>query len=293
MSTRSLICKENKDHTYTGIYCHWDGYPSNNGKILAEYYSDRNKVEELLKLGDLSYLDVNISPANGKVHTFDTPVKGVCVAYHRDRGEDYNEPHLITPKEAKNSWCEYMYVFGLDGKWRYFDLHTCVTELKNLPDDIIPNSYYSETKITFEDILNGVRGQNTKSDNNNQEPRDSIRLKIAMDISMTRKDIDDIMTVALEGGITYWCNRTEVVGDYLGEYASEQISRGGTIRLYVPDEAKWFELTLENFLKGLEKIVAERGLDVIYQGSIDAGEIDAGDADEIIQYAIFGEIIYG
>ena len=40
------------------------------------------------------------------------------------------------------------------------------------------------------------------------------------------------MATALDGGITYWCNKAEVIGGYLGEYASDQISRGGKLKLY-------------------------------------------------------------
>ena len=65
------------------------------------------------------------------------------------------------------------------------------------------------------------------------------------------EDIDDIMSAALDGGITYWCCKAEVVGEYLGEYASEQISCGGTLRLYDVEDGTVSELTLDKFLNGL------------------------------------------
>lgn len=162
MSTRSLICKENPDHTYTGIYYHWDGYPDHNGRILVNHYSDRQKVEELLKLGDLSTLAPDIAPPVGEAHTYEQPLDGVCVAYHRDNGEEYSPPSLVTLAVYKDSWCEYMYIFGLDGKWRYYDI---------IEDDALPpkeftedwaDGYYADEElqdnnnVTFEDILNGV-----------------------------------------------------------------------------------------------------------------------------------------
>ena len=39
------------------------------------------------------------------------------------------------------------------------------------------------------------------------------------------------MVTALEGGINYWCRRAKVVGEYLGEAAIDQISRGGSLIL--------------------------------------------------------------
>lgn len=116
---------------------------------------------------------------------------------------------------------------------------------------------------------------------------------INFDVEYDNEVIDDIMATALEGGITYWCDNAEVVGDYLGEYASEQISRGGTLKLHDSEEDETYELTLDKFLAGLATVVGERGLDVIYQGKIDPSNIDAEDADAIIQYAIFGEVVYG
>lgn len=80
---------------------------------------------------------------------------------------------------------------------------------------------------------------------------DDIILKITAEIVITQEDVDDIMSTALDSStLQCWCSEVNVVGRYLGEYASEQISRGGELELY---------------------------------------EIAA---DEIIQYALFEEIVY-
>lgn len=56
MATRSTIGIKRSDRTVTKIYCHWDGYLEHNGAILQKYYNTADKVEELLKLGNLSCL---------------------------------------------------------------------------------------------------------------------------------------------------------------------------------------------------------------------------------------------
>lgn len=119
-----------------------------------------------------------------------------------------------------------------------------------------------------------------------------MELGITTKIKVTDSDIDDIMSTALEGGITYWCGKAEVVGGYLGEYASEQISHSGELKLYDAEDNSVYTLTKENFLKGLTKYI-ERHPKVIYDGGIDAGNIDAEAADCIIQYAIFDKLVYG
>lgn len=121
---------------------------------------------------------------------------------------------------------------------------------------------------------------------------------LMFDVFVSDEDIDDIMVSALEGGINYWCNEAEVVGDYLGEYASEQISRGGTLRLYDFEEENWQELTREKFIAGLKKyIINQTASDICeivdHEIRIDTCQADAEAADAIIQYAVFGDIIYG
>ena len=120
-------------------------------------------------------------------------------------------------------------------------------------------------------------------------------VSVAFSFVVSDEDIDDIMSAALDGGITYWCGRAEVVGEYLGEYASEQISRGGTLKLYdIEDPKTVYELTLDKFLNGLRLwLENERAFALAEAGRLDVGQIDAAAADTIIQYALFCDIVYG
>jgi hypothetical protein len=56
MATRSTIAIEFADQSVSQIYCHFDGYLSNNGQILAAHYMDPFKVRELVDLGGFSSL---------------------------------------------------------------------------------------------------------------------------------------------------------------------------------------------------------------------------------------------
>ena len=126
MATRSYIGVRNTDASVDYIYCHFDGYPEHNGAILREYYSNINRVNELLNLGDLSVLGKFI----GEKMDFNKRVQDTCLAYGRDRGESnvgkknsgYDE--LIT-----NQNVDYVYVFDGD----YWECHsTWNPELINL-----------------------------------------------------------------------------------------------------------------------------------------------------------------
>ena len=116
-----------------------------------------------------------------------------------------------------------------------------------------------------------------------------------INFKLTEEDIDDIMDAALYG-INYWCSEVEIVGERLGDYASDQISRGGTLKMYDAESDDVWELTLEKFLKGFKLWVAngddEYGA-LQSDGTVDTGEIDSAMADMIIQYALFDEIVFG
>lgn len=113
-------------------------------------------------------------------------------------------------------------------------------------------------------------------------------------VCLTCEDVDDIMCSALDA-IGYWCRRAQVVGEYLGEYASEQISRGGALTLYDAESSDKWTLDLEKFLNGV-KLWLQNGDDrygaLQGDGTLDTGEIDGEMSDMIVQYALFGEIVF-
>lgn len=130
MSTRSRIGIVKEDGTIESIYCHWDGYPSHNGRILLENYTDRSKVLELIGLGDLSSLGESVHPAPSHTHTFNDPQDKVCVFYKRDRSEkkcDSIISESVDDLMTSADWCDYVYVFEGD-RWLCTSMHLKKTE---------------------------------------------------------------------------------------------------------------------------------------------------------------------
>ena len=115
MATRSAIGIRNEDDTISSVYCHWDGYPSHNGRILREYYTTRQKVNKLISLGDLSILGALI----GEYNDFQNPREGFCLFYGRDRGENgVGHRTACSPEEFmdQHSSCDYFYLYE-NGTW--------------------------------------------------------------------------------------------------------------------------------------------------------------------------------
>jgi hypothetical protein len=72
MGTRSTIALEYADGSVGQVYCHWDGYLSNNGEILRLHYTDPFKVRDLLDGGDMSSLEAAVEGCS----------------FYKERGED-------------------------------------------------------------------------------------------------------------------------------------------------------------------------------------------------------------
>ncbi|MCB0083179.1 MAG: hypothetical protein KDE47_19695 [Caldilineaceae bacterium] len=120
MGTRSFIVRQ-IDTGIEGVYCHWNGYPDYNGRILQEYYSEPEKLKRLIAGGEIS----SLAPEIGSQHDFDSRPKGQTTYYHRDRGDDWKDvrPRRFKTlkalcRHAQRCGCEYLYLF--DGQnWQY------------------------------------------------------------------------------------------------------------------------------------------------------------------------------
>jgi hypothetical protein len=116
MAIRSYIGVRNTDASVNYIYCHFDGYPEHNGQILTEHYNNSNRVNELMKLGDLSVLGKFI----GEKQDFDKRIVGNCLAYGRDRGEsNVGVKNDFFDALIKDQNVDYVYVFDGD-YWECF-----------------------------------------------------------------------------------------------------------------------------------------------------------------------------
>ena len=118
MSTRSAIIVKSGD-IYKGVFCHWDGYPSHNGKILQEHYNSEEKALALVSLGFIDVLGPKLSPDPGIPHNYQNRQKDTTRAIHRDCGEDLEIFSGNTVEEVENliSDFEYSYVFE-NGFWK-------------------------------------------------------------------------------------------------------------------------------------------------------------------------------
>jgi hypothetical protein len=67
------------------VYCHFDGYPSHNGKILLESYTDSEKIKILISLGSFSSLETEID----KIKFYSNEQDGDLEIEHHLNEKDY------------------------------------------------------------------------------------------------------------------------------------------------------------------------------------------------------------
>ncbi|HCV03218.1 MAG TPA: hypothetical protein DG048_11265 [Pseudoalteromonas sp.] len=115
-------------------------------------------------------------------------------------------------------------------------------------------------------------------------------------IKLDVQDILDILCTAFNGGVEYWC---EYVRGHGGDtsrlpgkrnkvaYEYEWLAIGGSLEIGVDGEV--YTLTQKLLQDGLWKWFASNDCKLSFEK---LRNIDAGDADSIIQYSLFGELRY-
>lgn len=126
--------------------------------------------------------------------------------------------------------------------------------------------------------------------------------QLSAKIDITVQEMDDIISTALEGGITYWCceayplalKHTNKWPEGV-EWASQCLSRGYDIVLVDAEEDDEngipveYILTLDDMIRGIQMFCEIHGKHY----NILRDDYDASDADCMVQYALFGDLVYG
>jgi hypothetical protein len=119
MGTRSTIALEFADGTVEQVYCHWDGYLSNNGRILQAHYMDPFEVKALVSLGGFSSLRETFGETADEAYTQrgeDISInKYATVAeyFAECQGEEYD--YILRPVGGVAVW--FVRCYATDGAW--------------------------------------------------------------------------------------------------------------------------------------------------------------------------------
>lgn len=117
-------------------------------------------------------------------------------------------------------------------------------------------------------------------------------IKITTELTFDNQFLYDIMTTAVEGGISYWAGVRNLERDDELNVTSFTVT---------DDEHKTYDIDTETLLAGIKMVFDARSeqhwptLDQVcgYLQEEDACMIDADAADFIIQFTCFNDIVYG
>jgi hypothetical protein len=120
MATRSTIGYRTPEGRIVSVYCHWDGYVSNNGRILQENYQAAYKIAHLIGLGGISSLKAEIGEKHGFSYretdmtdeAFEAAYGNMTTFYARDRGEELSIQIYNDAKEFVDNGEEYNYLWN-------------------------------------------------------------------------------------------------------------------------------------------------------------------------------------
>jgi hypothetical protein len=108
---------------YEVIYCHHDGYPEYMWPMPTENYNSEELASKLVALGDASYIEKKLEPTyidSETFHSFGTPEPNVCMFYHRDRGEPWEDVAPDVHQTVKEALSQFYYGYLWENDcWHY------------------------------------------------------------------------------------------------------------------------------------------------------------------------------
>lgn len=128
-----------------------------------------------------------------------------------------------------------------------------------------------------------------KTEHQHELTKEAQNLKFTVETTVSAENIENIIVSSLEVASTYWCGLDDTLPEWKDEpedmpsaqYATQLLLEGKSITLFdIEDEDEQWKLTLTMLLKGI-------GLALTQGYSID------DDVDEVLQLALFGELVYG
>jgi len=135
-----------------------------------------------------------------------------------------------------------------------------------------------------------------------------MNLVIPININLEEEFVEDILVTVLEGGSNYWIKDIRInhpggakpKGVPSSIWASQALINDGSV-IFKTGEEKTETLTIGAFHNGLlvwaehhpRQVASAIFVECGMTPTLDASNLDANDADAILQYALFGKLVYG
>lgn len=135
----------------------------------------------------------------------------------------------------------------------------------------------------------------------------SENVTVQIPVELDDEFFEDVVCTMLEGGSNYWVDTIDIdhpdgqkpKGVPVSTWASDALNKGGNITIHpIEEEDGIVTINRENLIAGVKQLIDEHPdrVSVMYEDKknhIDFGNMDADDADAILQYAVFGDLVFG
>lgn len=121
-------------------------------------------------------------------------------------------------------------------------------------------------------------------------------ISVTHTISIPDELLHTIFVTAMEGGIGYWSTCTGYRWSKDGAGDTEDLEGFYANIEDVEEDSKPHRIDRDTIIKGVAKLLTStecRWLAEKFFGDLDDIDLDAGDADIIVQLALFGTVVYG
>lgn len=126
---------------------------------------------------------------------------------------------------------------------------------------------------------------------------DKVVGEVIVPIKITENDVENIIVSSMEGGSNYWMGvdntgqewEEKPKGEPVSTWATKLLIDGKMVRIADKEEGydKTYPLTLEKLFNGIKLNKEQRPWDS------DLSDLDGQQADCIVQYAVFGKVVFG
>jgi hypothetical protein len=132
MGTRSIIAIQDNKTECLAVYCHYDGYPTNQMPILNKKYNRPVAIRKLLSGGDMSSLQTETTWTLGES-------REAQPLYYRERGDKDIDMSRIKiddlAKHADACCAEYIYLYRGARGWSYWKTERLLRLIEHSPQN--------------------------------------------------------------------------------------------------------------------------------------------------------------
>jgi len=134
-----------------------------------------------------------------------------------------------------------------------------------------------------------------------QKERGCKMVKVTVQVELDDQFFENMIVTAFEGGSNYWVDRVTInhpdgqkpKGEPVSTWAAAALNKGGTVVVFIQEEGDAHDSPPVTMTKEMLVSGVQMWLNNHKTPSEAIEDYDADDADAVLQYALFKEVVFG